>query len=212
MRFRTAGLRTRSRTRTRRWRALPLPPVCEPEAEPEPGGGARFRTAGLRTRSRTRTEPSQRRCDTPRGPEVSLSGSRPSPADQWHLLRACLCEPEPGGGVRFCTAGLRTRSRTQTRRWRAFPHRRSPNPKPTSYGGGGASLGRDLCKRALRVSGLAWQGGKPNSSSPPHTGLSPVVLQGPLLAAALPGCRPLLQSSLHLQEDAVWGGLLWRIV
>jgi hypothetical protein len=49
-------------------------------------------------------------------------------------------------------------------------------------------------------------------SSPPHTGLGLVVLQGPLLAAALPGCRPLLQSSLHLQEDAVWGGLLWRIV
>jgi hypothetical protein len=46
------------------------------------------------------TAPSQRRCDTARGPEVSISGSRLPPADQWHLLRACLCEPEPGGGVR----------------------------------------------------------------------------------------------------------------
>jgi hypothetical protein len=26
----------------------------------------------------------------PRGPEVSLSGSRPSPADQWHSLRSCV--------------------------------------------------------------------------------------------------------------------------
>ncbi len=49
-------------------------------------------------------------------------------------------------------------------------------------------------------------------SSPPHTGLGPVVLQGPFLAAVLPRCRPLLQSSLHLREDADWGGLLWRIV
>ncbi len=122
----------------------------------------RFRTAGLQTRSRTRTEPSQRRCDTPRGPEVSLSGSRPSLADQWHLLRACLCEPNPGGGVRFRTAGLRTQSRTQsrtrTRRWRACPHRQSPNPKPTSCGGGGASLSGDLCKSALRVSGCSLAG------------------------------------------------------
>jgi hypothetical protein len=43
-------------------------------------------------------------------------------------------------------------------------------------------------------------------SSPPHTGLGPVVLQGPFLAAALPGCRPLLQSRMHLQKDADWGG------
>ncbi len=112
-------------------------------------------------------------------------------------------EPEPGGCVRFCNASQRTRSRTLTRQWLEFPHRRSPNPKLTSCGGGGASHGGDLCKSALRVSVVAWQGGKPNSSSPPHTGLGPVV---PLLAAALPGCRLLLQSSLHLKEDAVWGG------
>jgi hypothetical protein len=35
-------------------------------------------------------------------------------------------DPEPGGGVRFRIAGLRTR----TRRWCALPHRRSPNPNP----------------------------------------------------------------------------------
>jgi transposase InsO family protein len=38
------------------------------------------------------------------------------------------------------------------------------------------------------------------------------LLQGPLLAADLPRCRPLLQSSLHLRDDADWGGLLWRIL
>ena len=73
-------------------------------AHPSHGGDLFF---SPQLRSRTRTAPSQRRRDTPRGPEVSLSGSRLPPADQWHLLRACLCEPEPGGGVRFRTAGPR---------------------------------------------------------------------------------------------------------
>jgi hypothetical protein len=128
------GLRTQSQTRTQRGRALlhrrfanlkpnPNPaavcasaqPASEPEAKPQTGDGVHFRTAGLRTR----TAPSQRRCNTPRGPEVSLSRSRPSPADLWHFLRVVcanpnppVCEPEaepePGGGVRFRTAGQRT--------------------------------------------------------------------------------------------------------
>jgi hypothetical protein len=38
-----------------------------------------------------------------------------------------------------------------------------------------------------------------------HTGLGPVSPAGPLLAADLPRYRPLLQSSLHLREDAGWG-------
>ncbi len=58
------------------------------------------------------TAPSQRRRDTPRGPEVSLSGSRPSPVDQWHSLQSCV--------------------QTRTRRWRALPHRRSQNPNPAA--------------------------------------------------------------------------------
>jgi hypothetical protein len=65
-------------------------------------------------------------------------------------------------------------------------------------------------RRLLRAALAAFVRSSPPScgppSSPPHTGLGPVVLQGPFLAAALPRCRPLLQSSLHLHEDAVWGG------
>jgi hypothetical protein len=101
------------------------------------------------------TAPSQRRHDTPLEPEVSLSGSRPSPADQWHSLRACLCEPEPGSPRRL------------------------------------------------------------HAVLPPHLhtlALAQCILQGPLLTSVLSRCRPLLQSSLHLREDADWGGLLWRIV
>jgi hypothetical protein len=44
---------------------------------------------------------------------------------------------------------------------------------------------------------------------PPHLhtlAMAQCILQGPLLAAVLPRCRPLLQSSLHLREDADWGG------
>ncbi len=186
------------RTQTRRWRALPQcrfanpnpaaawaspPLVCEPEAEPEPGG-VRFRTAGLRTRTRTRWRRAlpHRRSANPKpnlNPVVACASAPP--------VCEAEAEPEPGGGVRFRTAGLRTRSRL-----------------PAAVEGPPSAA---TCVKAPSGSQVvAWQGGKPNSSSPPHTGLGPVVLQGPLLAAALPGFRPLLQSSLHLQEDAVWGG------
>jgi hypothetical protein len=101
--------------------------VCEPE----PGGGVRFR---------------YRRPANPKpNPAVACASAPPVCESE--------AEPEPGGGVRFRTTGLQTQSRT--RRWRAFLHRRSPNPKPTSCDGGAASLGGDLCKSALRVSGCS---------------------------------------------------------
>ncbi len=132
-----------------------------------------------------------------------------------------VSEPEPGGGVRFRTAGLRTR----TRRWCALPHRRSPNPNPAvecapataglppacflfmqcscsgslplpaSCGGGGASLGGDLCKSALRVSGCSLAGSKLNSSSPTHTGLGPVFPAD----AASRGCPPKMPAAPSVQ-------------
>jgi hypothetical protein len=46
----------------------------------------------------------------------------------------------------------------------------------------------------------------------PHTAWVQFLLLRLPLAAALPGCRPLLLSSLHLHEAADWGGPLWRIV
>ena len=116
---------------------------------------------------------------------------------QWHSLQSCV--------------------QTRTRRWRALPHRRSQNPNPAAllaFLRASPPLCSPRCLRAAVAAPCAAFGAFVRSSppscgppsSPPHTGLGPVVLQGPLLAAALPGCRPLLQSSLHLQEDAVWGG------
>jgi hypothetical protein len=177
------------------------------------------------------TAPSQRRRDTPRGPEVSLSGSRPPPADQWHSLRSCVCEPEPGSGVRF-------------------RYRRSPNPKPNpkpavacasappvsepeaepepgggvcfryrrsfslpSSCGGGASLGGDLCKSALRVSGCSLAGRQAKLL------LASTHWPWPSVSCRGRFSRPPSQDAGHFFSPACifmkrqsGGGLLWRIV
>jgi hypothetical protein len=133
---------------------------------PHDGGDLFFspqrRSSHRRSSQRHRSQ--RRRMPSPEQPAPE------QPADQWHSLRSCVCEPEPGGGmrfryhrptnpklnpnpsvacafappvckpeaepepgggVRFRTTGLRTRSRTRTRQWRALPHRRSANRSRT---------------------------------------------------------------------------------
>jgi hypothetical protein len=129
------------------------PPVCEPEAEPEPGGGVRFRYRRS-ANPKPNPNPAVARasappvCEPEAEPEQNLlSGDVTPPEDQRspsadqglpqqtsgtsyepvcanpNPVVACasappVCEPEaepkPGGGVRFRTAGLRTRSRLPT--------------------------------------------------------------------------------------------------
>jgi hypothetical protein len=99
--------------------ASPLP-ICEPEAEPE---------QHLLSEDVTPPE-DQRSPSADQGLPQRTSGTFYEPVcANPNLAVACasappVCEPEaetePGGGVRFLTAGLRTRSRTRTRWWRAF--------------------------------------------------------------------------------------------
>jgi hypothetical protein len=112
----SAGPANRSQTRTRRWRALPHRRFANPKPNPN---------------SEDVTPPEdQRSPSADQGLPQRTSGTYYEPvcANQ-NLAVACasappVCEPEaetePGGGVRFLTAGLQTRSRTRTRWWRAF--------------------------------------------------------------------------------------------